>query len=107
LKPISPLSSKTPYFDDLPSEAVSMLVHTGLVLWGPEVDEVKEVKLTNTVDLVGSSTQHDPADNAEGRAHSNLGLPDSDPSTEQLRPSSPTSIIQADAALDMRADVTA
>jgi hypothetical protein len=60
LRPKSPSSTPKVRFDDLPSAAVSRLVHGGLVLWGPEVDVKEEPDLLD-VEPFNSPRHGDPA----------------------------------------------
>jgi hypothetical protein len=61
LRPKSPSSTPKVRFDDLPSAAVSRLVHGGLVLWGPEVDVKGEPDPLDVVEPFNSSRHSDPA----------------------------------------------
>lgn len=75
LKPMSSSSSKVPYFDDLPSEEVSQLIHTGLVFWPPKMDDLGETKFSDI--HPDRMSQHDFS-----IGHDSSGLYDGEPSTE-------------------------
>jgi hypothetical protein len=93
LKPISS-SSKVPYFDDLPSEAVSQLIHTGLVFWAPETDDAKGAEIPGI--SPDSASQHDLV-----VGHDSSGSHDVELSTERQRSFPLSSNLQADEALDI------
>jgi len=61
LRPKSPSSIPKARFDDLPSMAVSRLVHGGLVFWGPNVDVKEEPDPPDTPEHLDASPG-DPAD---------------------------------------------
>jgi hypothetical protein len=92
LKPISSSSSKVPYFDDLPSEAVSQLIHAGLVFWGPEIDDAKETEFTGI--SPDSVSQHNP-----GTGHDGPSFRDAESSTKRQQSFPPLSNFQADETL--------
>jgi hypothetical protein len=95
LRPNSPSSTSKIRFDDLPSAAVSRLVHDGLVFWGPKVD-VKEEEL-DVVDIVEpfDGSQYGDAAMADGDYRASSAL------TETLT-ECPESSPAADAGTDDR-----
>lgn len=94
LKPISPPSSKVPYFDDLPSEAVSQLIHAGLVFWGPKIDDAKETEFIGF--SPDSIIQDDPGVGRDGSSPHDV-----ESLTERQKSFPPLSNFQADATLDI------
>ena len=71
LRPKSPSSTPKARFNDIPSAAVSRLVHAGVVFWGPAAHVTQESDPTN-IELVDSVGHVDRAIDEGGEEHEDL-----------------------------------
>jgi hypothetical protein len=92
LRPKSPSSTPKARFDDIPSAAVSSLVHAGLVFWGPNPpkplmkEESDPTVTTKPLDSAashalthdGSEEHEDPQPRAEELAETPTSVPDAE-----------------------------